>query len=389
MTREEARKLLGGYATGTLTPSEREALLNAALDDQDLFDELAREQSLKELLDSPGAKTRLSAALAPKPAKRWYESVMPWGVIGTVTAGIFLAFFLTRPPRATEVAMTQQSAPGIASVGVNPAPPAVTPRTEPPKAASSAASAQFSGGPFTTQAPKPVIEQGERRAFEAKKLQPAGGVQEAVNQGELKAQADKEEPLGKDAAPAIVPAPGPSPTLPAGIGGVSPAPPPQTAQQAGQQAASQAVATAGALAFRSDSIAPQSSVQGIAAKAAAPRPGIPAFDYVFNGNSLTVRPLTAGYLTVYAPTETETRMLFPSARVEAGSSQVIQLPEGFKTINVDLGTGQSFTNGFLAGGGGGGRKQPSRAATDSNTPTSGRVQASQSSATAHLTFTRE
>src|SRR6516162_9616273 len=43
------KELLGGYATGTLTSAEREALLHAALDDQDLFDELAREQSLKEL----------------------------------------------------------------------------------------------------------------------------------------------------------------------------------------------------------------------------------------------------------------------------------------------------------------------------------------------------
>ncbi len=33
MTREQARKLLGGYATGTLTAEEREALFTAALDE--------------------------------------------------------------------------------------------------------------------------------------------------------------------------------------------------------------------------------------------------------------------------------------------------------------------------------------------------------------------
>ena len=36
MSREEIEKLLGGYATGTLTPGERDALFAAALEDQQL-----------------------------------------------------------------------------------------------------------------------------------------------------------------------------------------------------------------------------------------------------------------------------------------------------------------------------------------------------------------
>ncbi len=72
MSQDEIRKLVGGYATGTLTEAERKALFDAALDDQDLFDELAREQSLKELLDSPGARTRLTAVLAP-PEPKWSD----------------------------------------------------------------------------------------------------------------------------------------------------------------------------------------------------------------------------------------------------------------------------------------------------------------------------
>ena len=63
MTRDDARKLIGGYATGSLTESERRLLFEAALEDQDLFDELAREQELKELLDEPGARDRLIAAV--------------------------------------------------------------------------------------------------------------------------------------------------------------------------------------------------------------------------------------------------------------------------------------------------------------------------------------
>ena len=36
MTSEQARKLLGGYATNSLTEAERKALFDAALDDQEL-----------------------------------------------------------------------------------------------------------------------------------------------------------------------------------------------------------------------------------------------------------------------------------------------------------------------------------------------------------------
>jgi hypothetical protein len=63
MTRDEAKQLLGGYATGSLTESERKALFDAALDDQELFEDLAGEQDLKEILALPGAKERLAAAV--------------------------------------------------------------------------------------------------------------------------------------------------------------------------------------------------------------------------------------------------------------------------------------------------------------------------------------
>ena len=44
MSPEDIKKLLGGYATGTLTTEEQQALFAAALEDQELFDSLAREQ---------------------------------------------------------------------------------------------------------------------------------------------------------------------------------------------------------------------------------------------------------------------------------------------------------------------------------------------------------
>ena len=65
----EIRHLLGGYATGTLTDDERERLFAAALDDQALFDALAEEQPLKDLLDDPESRGYLLAELDDQPAQ--------------------------------------------------------------------------------------------------------------------------------------------------------------------------------------------------------------------------------------------------------------------------------------------------------------------------------
>ena len=54
MKREHVRKLLGGYATGTLTPDEQQALFEAALNDQELFDALAGEEALRAYAAAAG-----------------------------------------------------------------------------------------------------------------------------------------------------------------------------------------------------------------------------------------------------------------------------------------------------------------------------------------------
>ncbi|MEP6963224.1 MAG: hypothetical protein ABI995_14175, partial [Acidobacteriota bacterium] len=100
MRRDEARKLMGGYATGSLTDVECALLFEAALDDQELFDELAGEQSLKELLDSPGAKDRLLAGLRPvrevKPA--WWAQPWPWAAAAGLSVAAALVWVML--PRA-------------------------------------------------------------------------------------------------------------------------------------------------------------------------------------------------------------------------------------------------------------------------------------------------
>jgi hypothetical protein len=85
MNREEVRKLLGGYATGTLTQAEQEALFAAALEDQELFDALAAEQPVRDLLRDPAVKAGLLAALDDGPAKQ------PWWRWRPLIAGVAVA----------------------------------------------------------------------------------------------------------------------------------------------------------------------------------------------------------------------------------------------------------------------------------------------------------
>jgi len=90
MSREDVQKLLGGYATGTLTAEERQTLFEAALEDQELFDALAREEALREVLSDPMARAQLLAAVDEAPApwyRRWWRPV-PMAVLATALLAV-------------------------------------------------------------------------------------------------------------------------------------------------------------------------------------------------------------------------------------------------------------------------------------------------------------
>jgi len=100
MKRAEAEKLLGGYATGTLTEAERKLLFEAALEDQELFEALADEEALRELLSDPRVRRRLLAALAEREAGlwerlwAWWRRPVAWGVAGSVAVAALLVVML-------------------------------------------------------------------------------------------------------------------------------------------------------------------------------------------------------------------------------------------------------------------------------------------------------
>lgn len=63
MNLEQARQLIGGYATGTLTKSERAALMEAALDDDSLFEALAQEEEIRGALADAEFRLKLRRRL--------------------------------------------------------------------------------------------------------------------------------------------------------------------------------------------------------------------------------------------------------------------------------------------------------------------------------------
>ena len=88
MSNPEIRKLLGGYATNSLTESERQALFEAAVGDQELFNALQDEEALRELLADPQSREKVRRALEePQPTVApWWSRRWVWG--GTAAAAV-------------------------------------------------------------------------------------------------------------------------------------------------------------------------------------------------------------------------------------------------------------------------------------------------------------
>lgn len=113
-------RLAGGWAAGNLTPEERRELLEGALHDQKLFDELMEEEPLREALENPEVREELIAALQPaQPA--WKKIFRPWAWLPAAAAAGALAGFMMWMVRTTSdtrgkvnLAQSQQLAPLLA-----------------------------------------------------------------------------------------------------------------------------------------------------------------------------------------------------------------------------------------------------------------------------------
>ncbi len=124
MADRDLEKLLGGYATGTLTDAERKALLEAALEDQALFNALSDEQAVKELLDDPASRRRVLEALekASEPstagAAGWRAPILAWlkrpanlGLAGSLATAVIAVLVVTNLPQESRVDEQRARAP--------------------------------------------------------------------------------------------------------------------------------------------------------------------------------------------------------------------------------------------------------------------------------------
>jgi hypothetical protein len=137
MTRDEIRQLLAGYATNTLTETERHALFEAALDDQELFDALHQEQALKELLADPASRAQIRQALEkPRPSRPiWWNWTAAASAVAA--AGLIVAVIHSHTSETAMVA-DQRSSP-VAVQPAQRAPSELKPIPQPAPARASAA----------------------------------------------------------------------------------------------------------------------------------------------------------------------------------------------------------------------------------------------------------
>lgn len=139
MDRQDVQKLLGGYATGTLTPEEQQALFEAALTDQELFDALIREQSLRDLLRDPAARAELLASMDERPLP-WYQrfwrpvAIVATAAAGLLAVGVYVTHEKPKPAATPPPLMALMKEPPAPRAEVPPpAPPAPTPAVRKPR----------------------------------------------------------------------------------------------------------------------------------------------------------------------------------------------------------------------------------------------------------------
>jgi hypothetical protein len=182
MTRDDIQKLLGGYATGTLTAEEQRALFEAALTDQELFDALAREEALRDALSDPAARAHLLAALDDVPApwyRAWWRPMVVMAAALLAVAGVAVWEHARGPKRLPDVATverprfqppttTQNAAPVLPpppevktarpAMKALPLPPEATPAAPPPAASIGALAAP--APPPPPPAPRAAAQSG-------------------------------------------------------------------------------------------------------------------------------------------------------------------------------------------------------------------------------------
>ena len=222
MTPDSVRHLLGGYATGTLTGKEKRLLFEAALMDQELFDAIASDESLRGLLDAPESRGYLIEALEeqpaeprngavvamPEPQKKIEHHWMRYGAIAAsfvvlLAASVYGILNVKGPAKQAEVAVNLPQPVNEGNVSApaptSPAPAVGAPKTGPAKSAAprsdqAAGAAASGGGPGTFAQNGPDREAVTDKLSDQKaKEQPAPPAEPVAVASEERARAEKKD----------------------------------------------------------------------------------------------------------------------------------------------------------------------------------------------------
>ena len=199
MAEHELEKLLGGFSADTLTAEEREQLYAAALHDQHLFNALADEQALKDLLADPAVRRKLLHALAQPPGARGWRSWLDrfgrrpglaW--VGGAVVGVFavilgLNVYQQSLRQATESAALEEGRPPDGSTAPQSTPPMQAPPEDREAKRSKAA-------PPVGSAPKDALTKPLNTRERTDVSRPPEGFRSGVEEGEK-----REPPRQKEA----------------------------------------------------------------------------------------------------------------------------------------------------------------------------------------------
>jgi len=199
MTQEERDQLLARYATGQLSETELRRLREAAFDDQSLFDAMAGEEELRDLLAEPEARREVVEALTPPGSLSLSSWRRPWAwaSAGGLAAVAILTVSVWRlQEKSAEVAM-QRDVERPSPVAAAPPPVVTPPATEAPTKPAPMVRAKRAE-PLPEQAQEQMAKLALPEAVELKK--------QAADEAARKAEAPEAVSAPVPAAPAVIPA---------------------------------------------------------------------------------------------------------------------------------------------------------------------------------------
>ncbi len=339
MANDDIKDLIGRYATGSLTADEQKRLFDAALDDQDVFNEIAQEQDVKQLLAEPGARERLIHALEPPRKTAWI-----FGVAATAALTVLIAVVLLRPaPKPPQVAAVKP-APQAAQLAPSPeaASSTPTPLADKPQSAPEPVKQKAQKAAPAAPADEPARD-ASKDAQPVEKTEKKADNKVAENRAEDRKELDQVAGTPPKVAPAplVSPAPltSPAPATP------TPAPPPPAARSASESSARVGEAM-------------HSPVQQLQRKASGPRQqqaqqttqqksavaggsvstlaALPPFGFHYSVETkghLVLIPAADGYLTVKS---NDGSTLFSRKRVATGIIIDVAVPDGATSVSISF-----------------------------------------------------